>query len=186
MSTENLLGVVLCGGLSSRMGRDKGLITENGVLWMVRAAETLSRFCREVAYSIHPRQREAYAQMVLPGLLVEDLPEFEDSGPLGGLLSVHKKNPDRDILLLACDMTSVTADDLQPLLEAAGGIVAYRQGEIFEPLCARYTAKSLALILKSYRSGVRDSLQEILQKADAEALAPPSPVRLASRNHGDA
>lgn len=96
------LGVVLCGGESKRMGRDKGLLLENGRPWCRIAFDLLASLLPRVVVSIHPHQRSQYEAHFAPEQLVED--RYPRMGPLGGLLSVHDSFPQEDLAVLACDM----------------------------------------------------------------------------------
>lgn len=184
MSTE-LVGVVLCGGQSARMGRDKGLIVTDGVSAAGHAAALLGQFSRRVVLSLRAGQTTDYAAAVPALAQVHDI--FHGLGPLGGLLSVHKKIPNADIFLLACDMPAVSAADIRQLLALNSALAAYQHDGIFEPLCAFYSADASAEMLRrtetAIKSGVRPSgLQRLLHDLHATAVHPPVPANLKSQN----
>ena len=141
-----LLGVVLSGGESRRMGRDKGLLQTAGRPWVLRMGDKLARHHLPVIYSINPKQVSTYSAVLPPDAWVVDSDERE--GPLNGLLSVHRRYPGDDLLLLACDMQDLDAATLSRLIEAyaegdAEGY-AYEVEGVLQPLCAIYTTKALA------------------------------------------
>jgi molybdenum cofactor guanylyltransferase len=174
-----LLGVVLCGGESSRMGRDKGLLIDSGKPWAEHAADLLKSVCARVVYSITEKQHFVYASTIRGAEFVTDT--FLNLGPLGGLLSVHVKFPASDILLLACDLTSVSSADIHPLIDAQGGIRAYKMGDLFEPLCTYYTAAALTE-MQERLGPQRLGLQRLLHEMPVTALMPAAPARLQSQN----
>ena len=88
---NKLLGVILCGGKSTRMGADKGLLEKNGKAWVKIIAEKLLSLKLPVVVSINNQQREAYANLFSLDELVVD--SIDIQGPLKGLLSVHQKFP---------------------------------------------------------------------------------------------
>lgn len=185
MNMADVTGTVLCGGQSLRMGRDKGLIVESGKTFAERAGTLLSEFSERVVYSIHPRQSMTYREALPSGNFVEDLPHYQNIGPLGGLLSVHAAYPQSDILLLACDMTRVTSADLAALPAAADEISAYHTGEIFEPLCAYYAQTALEKITALLSKGALPrGLQKILALPELQviSLKHGDPNRLMSQN----
>lgn len=164
---DNLMGVILCGGNSSRMGRDKGLILKEGLPWARHMADKLAPFDIPVVFSINPTQVDDYAAFVPPAELVVDATPV--AGPLKGLLSVHAKFPDKDLLLLACDLPDMDHATISQIIDAylSGGpyeFYAYQEGAFFQPFCGIYTSIGL-----DSRHG--SSLQELLKSANTKALA---------------
>lgn len=167
---NNLVGVILCGGESRRMGRDKGLILKDGVPWALYMADKLTSFGLPVVFSVNAVQVDDYT-VQFPGVrLLVDREVIPAGGPLKGLLSVHRQFPDKDLLLLACDMIDMDQATIGQLVEAyrAGGgyeWYAYREDEFFEPFCAIYTAAGL-------ETGMQElSLQQLLRRGRTKGLA---------------
>jgi molybdopterin-guanine dinucleotide biosynthesis protein A len=149
----NLIGVVLCGGKSKRMGSDKGLLKLDGKPWALRIAEKLKKANLPVIISINEKQKDAY-QEVFPDtpLIVDQLPL---DGPLEGLLSVHKNFPDKDILLMACDLIDMQEETILDLIKSYKEnplfeYYVYQQNGFHQTFCAIYTAKGLAKVYKSF------------------------------------
>jgi molybdopterin-guanine dinucleotide biosynthesis protein A len=149
-SPSPLLGLVLCGGESKRMGRDKGLITQAGIPWAIIMGNLLSQQQLAVVYSIHPEQQTTYSSILPPELLVTD--RTGRLGPLEGLLSVHEKFPHRDLLLLACDMPGMDAFTLRQLIGSymrspEYDFYAYAEDtadpSTIQPFCCIYTSRGL-------------------------------------------
>jgi molybdopterin-guanine dinucleotide biosynthesis protein A len=152
-SRLSLLGVVLCGGESKRMGRDKGLITKEGIPWAVRMGNLLAQQQLAVIYSIHTEQQITYSSIIAPELLVTD--RTERLGPREGLLSVHEKFPDRDLLLLSCDTPDMDFDTLNQLIDTYIQIpeydfYAYAENiddpYTIQPFCCIYTQRGLQTV----------------------------------------
>src|SRR6267142_1806341 len=100
-----MIGVVLCGGKSLRMGRDKGLLVSgNGNVWAEIMKEKLSQISLRSVLSINSSQKENYLQYFNGKDLVVDSPEVDGQSPVIGLINKHLKYPDHDLLVLACDM----------------------------------------------------------------------------------
>src|SRR5258707_11096234 len=99
------VGVILCGGESRRMGRDKGLLQTDGRAWALRMGDKLSPWIKHVVYSINKSQFTAYSALIPENQLVVDTDERE--GPMNGLFSVWQKYFRCSFLLLACDMQDV-------------------------------------------------------------------------------
>lgn len=148
---NNLLGVVLCGGESRRMGRDKGMLLQENKPWAIYMADKLVSFRVPVVFSINQRQWEAYSTLIPAGQLVID--SLELPGPLKGLLSVHKKFPDKDLLLLACDMIDLDDGTIRKAIGAyceemegpgeTSDFFVYQEDRFAQPFCGIYTANGL-------------------------------------------
>jgi molybdopterin-guanine dinucleotide biosynthesis protein A len=172
---NNLLGVVLCGGESRRMGRDKGLLEKDAVPWAVRMGGKLAPWRLPVVYSIHDRQQAAYAAILSPELLIVDALELP--GPLNGLFSVHRRYPNRDLLLLACDMQDLDEITIRGLIGAYRGggyeYYGYQAGPgFFQPFCAIYMGVALAEVCRSIMGSQSPglSLQSLLKKGNTKIL----------------
>ncbi|HYG37925.1 MAG TPA: molybdenum cofactor guanylyltransferase [Cytophagales bacterium] len=153
---DKLLGVVLSGGESKRMGYDKGLLPFQNDLWASHIAGKLKQLEIPVVISINLSQLEEYSKVFSIRELVIDKP-MDVKGPLKGLLSVHQKFPDHDLLLLACDMIDMERDTLENLIfsyisASSYDYYVYLNGEQIEPLCAIYTSVALKKINEIMKS----------------------------------
>lgn len=143
---ENLLGVILCGGQSKRMGSDKGLLQIRNTIWAKHMHEKLAMFHLPVVYSVNQQQVHTYVEEISPELLVVDNADVE--GPLRGLLSVHQQYPDNDLLLLACDMLDLDAGTISFLLQEymrdnQSDFYVYQDDGFAQPFCGIYTRTGL-------------------------------------------
>ena len=104
-------GLVLAGGKSERMGRDKGLIDYHGVPQRNHAYQMLEELCEEALISCREEQvTEIQGMHTLPD-------SFTGLGPFGAILSAFRKKPDEAWLVMACDLPFVNRDALIYLLE---------------------------------------------------------------------
>jgi Molybdopterin-guanine dinucleotide biosynthesis protein A len=166
---ENLLGVILCGGESKRMGADKGLLPIRNTIWAKHMHEKLAYLHIPVVYSINPRQALAYREEIVPELLVVD--NVDVNGPLKGLLSVHQHYPGKDLLLLACDMLDLDAFTIQTLVQEYQrdnqyDFYVFQDDNFAQPFCGIYTRTGLAKVYGRIMIGRLDnfSLQAVLDE----------------------
>ena len=151
-----MIGVVLCGGQSSRMGTDKGLLKLHANTWAQTAVDKLAELQLPVIISVNKNQYPDYATIFSPQQLITDNETLEIKGPLGGLLSVHLQHPAEHLLLLACDMPLMETNLLKELIsiynqQTADAFVYTNDGEP-EPLCGIYKSAGLQYILQLYQS----------------------------------
>jgi molybdopterin-guanine dinucleotide biosynthesis protein A len=169
-----MIGLILCGGQSTRMGMDKGLLQMDGMSWAQSAAKKMASLDIPVYLSISEAQAENYANIFPRVDLITDVSSLDIRGPLSGLLTAHLQHPLEDIFVLACDMPLMHTSILQELREI------YLRGEDFgayvfivasrpEPVCGIYTARSLALVLQLYNQQQlsRHGLSQLLEKLNA-------------------
>jgi molybdopterin-guanine dinucleotide biosynthesis protein A len=152
-----MTGVVLCGGSSTRMGTDKGLLKDEEQTWAELAARKLTALQLPVVISVNQQQRQLYEQIFFPEQLIVDSDSFSAKAPLFGLLSVHLQFSKEDLFVLACDIKNMTTDLMQQLLDEykqeTHEAYVYQTGETPQPLCGIYTASGLCRIYDLLRKG---------------------------------
>ena len=137
------VGLVLAGGESRRLGRDKARL--DGAALPRLAAERLAAVCSEVA--VADRGRE-----LVPGR--PSLADAAGRGPAAGILGGAAAYPGRPLLVLACDLPGVPAGLLAELARSAGCDWAVpRWAGGLEPLCALYGPAALEALAARVAAG---------------------------------
>lgn len=168
-----LLGLVLTGGKSERMGTDKAAISYGGEEEARRVFALLQEFCSEVFISCRAEQAE------LPGR--RGLPQIHDTmigkGPTGGILAALEARPDASWLVAACDLPGLDRTTLAALVE---GRDPFKVGTAFrgyqdlpEPLCAIYEPKAAPRLYQFMAAGY-DCPRKMLINSPARILDPPA------------
>ena len=156
MSAPKLYGLVLTGGKSSRMGRDKAALEYGGQLQADRAFELLTMVCERVFVSARKDQSDLPGRAGRPQ--IHDV--VENIGPAGGMLSAFKTHPECAWLVLACDLPFLSEGVLRDLIakrRADQIATAYRSENdgLPEPLCAIYEPGYLPHLEKFLAEDVR-------------------------------
>ncbi len=131
----NLSAVILAGGESSRMGRDKAWVEINGESLIVRAIRTV-RDSGITEVSISGRAGIDYGALGCPVLLDRE----SGSGPLAGIERALGATQAQLLLVLAVDLPRMTAAFLRKLTKRCDpytGVVPKLSGQL-EPLAAVY------------------------------------------------
>ena len=148
-----IVGVVLAGGDSSRMGRDKALLSLEGRTLLSRSFSLLSTVCDRVVVADRGRGLEPDA---------ESLADGPGHGPAAGILGAAGALPRRALLVLACDLPHVSADLLRRLLrEERFDWYLPRHSATVEPLCALFREPALDALRQQVATGEL-SLQALL------------------------
>lgn len=174
-------GLVLAGGQSLRMGRDKGLMDWHGKPQREYQADLLKNLCSEVFMSCRPGQEKEIESEypVLPDT-------FTVLGPYGAILSAFRHAPDRAWLVVACDLPLLDASTLGFLLQnrqprhTATAFESPFDG-MPEPLIAVWEPKSYAVLL-SFLSQGYSCPRKVLLQSDALILKAPAPEKLTNVN----
>ncbi|HEX6122651.1 MAG TPA: molybdenum cofactor guanylyltransferase [Ktedonobacterales bacterium] len=159
---SEVVGVVLAGGRSQRMGRDKALLPLLGEPLVARAVRRLRAVLPTVVV-IGPRELAP----VLPGVRL--LPDQEAGlGPLGGLATAFAVLAARRIVLIACDMPFVVPELIGAMVAVAerepwARAVVLRTARGVEPLHALYDAACVPVIEGQLARGAR-SLRGLLDR----------------------
>lgn len=161
-------GVVLAGGRSRRMGREKALLEVNGEpLWQRQMRVLREAGVAEVWLSARPEQTWAVTGGA-DGVVHDAIP---DAGPLAGIVAALHAMRGTHLAVLAVDLPRMEPAWLRTLVGRCrlgfGGVG--RRGGFFEPLAAIYPREILAAAEAALTSGER-SLQRLLA-AEAERFA---------------
>jgi molybdenum cofactor guanylyltransferase len=166
-----MLGIILCGGQSSRMGSDKGLLVHEAKTWAQTAFDKLSSLKIPIKFSVNNMQQSEYVKVFDNEKLIADNDLLAVKGPLLGVLSAHLQNPDDDLFLLACDLPLMEPNLLKELFalhQQSNNYEAYifTSNKEPEPLCGIYTSKALKKIIALQKENklVKHSMKFILSK----------------------
>lgn len=176
---KNLLAVVMCGGESRRMGRDKGLIQKEQIPWAKIVSNIFEKLHLPCVVSVNEAQVERYSELFPRELLVIDK-DISVKGPLTGLLSVHQQYPDKNLLLIACDMVDMKPETVSELLvayraESGCDFYGFKTAQFFEPFCSIYSGSFLKQIVNKATHGElrQFSMQNIINSGKQMAINPP-------------
>ena len=174
-----LAGLVLGGGQSRRMGRDKALLEYHGKPQLTAACELLENFCEDVFLSLRADQDP----MGRP--VIQD--RFLDFGPAGGILSAMHTHPERAWLVVACDLPFLDHGTLEYLLQhraPAKGATAYRSSHdgLPEPLCAIWEPEMRPVLHRFLGEGIQCPRKALI-KSGVRLLQLPQPQALDNVNH---
>lgn len=169
-------GVLLAGGSSTRMGRDKARLPYGCATLIEHQLETLARLALDSVF-ISARPGGGYEDLGVP-ILEDDCP---GAGPLAGIAKALSAGGASWVVVLAVDMPAMTADYLGRLLHCcAPGIGCVPQnGAFYEPLAAVYPQECLglaqrllqgrSLAMQNFvRQGVAENCMRLKQVTEAE------------------
>ncbi len=150
-------GIVLCGGQSTRMGRDKASLQFGHETLLARAIRIVGDVADDVIVVTRP---DSSIAVPLKGIgLVHDA--VADLGPLAGIVAGLSASTTDLNIVIACDMPLIRAAVLQRLLDLRGHAdicLAVIDGRA-SPLCA------------VYRAGVAGDAQQLLTSGERRVMA---------------
>lgn len=170
--------VILAGGKSSRMGRDKAFLELDGKPLLARQIQTVREAGAGEVF-ISGREDMDYSE---PGCRVL-ADQFSGAGPLAGIHAGLNAATTPLLLVLAVDLVEMDSTFLRELTQAGTGVIPRVAGKI-EPLAAAYPGKgaSLAeLMLREGKFAVRDFAGACVQAGLAKFAD--FPVTTSSRFH---
>jgi molybdopterin-guanine dinucleotide biosynthesis protein A len=177
-----LYGLVLAGGRSTRMQRDKAALSYHGRTQLEWAMELIAPFVERAFVSVRPDQtrdpvRAKFAQIV---------DTADNLGPIAGITAAQAAHPEAAWLVLACDLPFLDAATLKHLVWARQEdkpATAYRSSHdgLPEPLCAIYEPSSREAIL-SYITTGKNCPRKFLIRSEAHLIEEPNPRALDNVN----
>ena len=164
--------VLLAGGKSRRMGRDKALLTlpDGHTLWE-HQRETLGAL-EPAEWFVSGSWREGFP-LDLPWL-ADEVPE---RGPLAGIAAALQKMSSPRLVVLAVDLPAMTTAFLRALMRNGGdaGVVPQRPDGFFEPLAAVYPKSAAESAAKNLRRE-NLALQPFVRALVVDGLAKAHPI----------
>lgn len=170
---QKLFGLVVCGGQSSRMGRDKSLLEYYNTPQRYYLYNMLEPLCDQVVLSCNPTQASEINEFYN---FVIDKSDYDNVGPMAALLSAYLKYPDASFLVVGCDYPFIDKKALKKLIEHRSGeteAVCYFNPEtnFEEPLLAIYENSCLPKLLQNFEEG-NYSLRHFLKAINSKKIIP--------------
>ena len=183
--SDAIYGLVLAGGESRRMGRDKALLVRDGQSQLEHTATLLAGVADRVFVSVR-REQQGEPERNRFATIVD---RYDGIGPVAGILSAMDQHADVDWLVVACDLPNVDTKTLAYLLAKRPSdkpFTAFRSShdDLPEPLCAIYRAGSDVLIREFVDAGMVCP-RKILIRSDTTLLEQPNPGALDNINTPD-
>jgi molybdopterin-guanine dinucleotide biosynthesis protein A len=168
-----IYGLLLSGGGSRRMQRDKAQLAYAGEPQLQRAWRLLEAVTARAFVSLRANQCNDSLRAGLPQIV----DEYDAIGPTAGILSAQDTYPDVAWLVVACDLPLLDADTLLTLLDArdpTADATAFcsRFDGLAEPLCALWEPSSHAL-LKQRHAAASYCPRKALTILRSKLLPPP-------------
>jgi len=162
-----LTAVILTGGRSSRMGRDKALLQHPaGGTFLSRAIALLGHLDPHLSVGADGEKYADFGVMRIPD-------RWPDIGPMGGIASSLEALQE-PILAVACDtplLTRALIDRLTSAFEQhpEASCICFRTDGFVQPLCAVYTEKTLDRLRALIGQG-RYALRPVVEGPEALRL----------------
>jgi len=103
---QNFSTYILCGGKSSRMGSEKGLVMYKGKTFIQRILEAVTPVCDTICLVTNNHAYASYNYPLIPDVISE-------KGPVGGIYTALKHSSTPWNLILSCDVPMITTEVLQ-------------------------------------------------------------------------
>lgn len=180
-SIPPLYGLILSGGKSQRMGRDKGEIAYHDRPQREHEANLIQDFCNRTYISCRENQDE---------LIESSFPKLYDTfsnlGPFGGILSALREHPNAAWLTLACDLPYLDKSTIKQLVtqrnpQKLATCFHNPVTEFPEPLITIWEPRAYPHLLE-YLSLGYSCPRKVLINSDIEELHLEDPIHLTNVN----
>lgn len=177
-----LFGLVLAGGKSTRMQRDKGLIEYHGMPHREYLYRQLSGFTNKTFLSCREDQADELGNQY--DTIVDSI---SDLGPFGAILSAFRQYPDKAWLVVACDLPFVSESTVSQLVTKRNpsqiATAFYNEKTDFpEPLITIWEPKAYPVLLHFLALGY-SCPRKVLINSNIEMINPENPIDLANANN---
>lgn len=181
-SASPLYGLVLAGGQSRRMGRDKAALRRGGQSQLAYVVQLLQVLVERVFVSTRADQQQEKERSRFEQIV----DRYLNMGPVAGILSAMDEYPQADWLVVACDLPNIDTQTVSYLLDNRAtdkpfSCYSSSHDGLPEPLCTVYTAGSAAILRRFVADGILCP-RKMLIRSDSLLLAQPNPHALDNVN----
>lgn len=157
MDPDQVTGIVLSGGKSSRMGQDKGLCMFRGKPLIEYVVDVISPFCGEIIIGANQDSYQRFDHRVVPD-------RIEGIGPAGGILSCLSASNSEHNLVVSCDIPMISQGLIGHIFSSVqnfDAVIPIYKNQV-EPMCAYYNHRVVDHFEKSVGQG-QYKLQDIIK-----------------------
>lgn len=177
--TAPLNGLVLAGGQSLRMKKDKALIPYHGMAQQDYVYKLLSDCCRETFISVNATGHSTQNPVISDSFL--------HLGPMSGILSAFQQNPNAAWLVVACDLPLLSSATIHYLVKhrnssAIATAFINQDGDFPEPLITIWEPKSYPVLLHFLSMGF-SCPRKVLINSNVTLLPAPDIKELTNVNY---
>lgn len=164
---NDITGVVLAGGRSSRFGSNKALSEFSGKSLLQNSIELLIPYAKEVVVSGSYPEYETLKRTVLE----DEIPEI---GPMGGIYTALKQCTTNWLLILTCDMPLISAEIIEQMLHTyeKGDVIGWIHGENGGPF-PLLISKNITLWVEQSIKEKKQSVKQLFKWEKAYQIAIP-------------
>lgn len=177
---ENITGILLAGGKSSRMGTDKGFVMLNGLSFANRIISTMRPFVKDIIIvSDHKRYDELMQRRV------EDI--IKDSGPVAGIHSGLTHSETKMNLVLSCDIPLIDEAVISELIQGYDpkyDIIQFEYNDNSIPLIGLYHRNCIDQCERLLQQGER-RLHKLIATTNSKTIALPPHLGKFTENVND-
>ena len=182
--TDDLYGLVLMGGQSSRMGTDKSALDYHGKPHVEFMYELVSSVVSKAFVSV----KEGSKQPEFTDQVIADA--YEQGGPINGILSAMSQFPDKAWLVLAVDMPFVNEQTIRQLIternkSKIATAFATKESSLPEPLAAIWEPRAEEPLKQHYIVEDKRCPRKFLIDKDIELVYPADDLELYNANNPD-
>ena len=157
-NSKNITGIILSGGQSKRMGKDKGMVLLDGRPLVAYSISAFTGLFSDILIGANNKDYQRFGLSVIAD-------EIQGIGPAGGILSCLKASQTHGNLVLSCDMPLITKPVITTVLKQRSefdAVVPVHDGHP-EPLCAYYSKNAIPVFEEMIKKGMY-KLRLILEK----------------------
>lgn len=168
---EKASAIILAGGNSSRMQKDKSMLRIKGQPLIQQIAEQLKGHFNQVLVSANDLDKHAFLGLSL-------VPDIEKGkGPLMGIYSALKQSKNEINFVVACDIPKMHMPFIREMIKRSKErevVIPVSRDSQLEPLFAVYK-KSIAEKIKSLLDQGKRKVSELFNLTDTEYIPMPEP-----------